>query len=70
MRQVVGGVEGAGVCVGIHLIHDDGYVDSDEVTSDTVVKRLVVHVVLQSAGCIICNSTAKHYQLGQNCRLR
>lgn len=36
---------------------NDGCADGNEITSGMVVKRLVVHVTLRSAGCMICRST-------------
>lgn len=46
-------MEGVQVRMRLHLVHHDRCKDSNEVIAVNVIEWLVVHVVLQRAGCII-----------------
>lgn len=51
---------GCQIRIGIHLIHNDGCADSDEVKVVAMVERLDVPVARRSAGCITCSPTERN----------
>lgn len=53
-KKLMYGMEGVLVCMGTHVVHDDGSADGKEVMSVIVVDGLVFNVALQRARCIVC----------------
>lgn len=58
-RQLIDGVYGVLVRLGLHLIYEDGFMDRNDVKSLILVARLVMHVALQRSRCIVSKPTER-----------
>lgn len=47
----------------LHLLHDVSQANGNEVTAVNMGKKTVVHLTLQSTGCIVCTPAKR----GSNC---
>lgn len=57
MKHAMTGVEREILRMGLHVVHNEGSVDSTAIKAVVIVKGLVLHVILQSTESIFCRPT-------------
>lgn len=60
MKQVISGVNGVQGCMILLFIRHNGCTDSDEITVAILVRPLVAHVTLLSAGSTVCRTAEQN----------